>query len=161
MVLLNALLNKIGISSQPFLTSPKQAMYAIVFCFCMARCRLSNVVIPWRNAKYSTRCFMRQQSWMDFQMGSIQIHHNAFIETNCLICTLDDIDFSIKLIVQTNGHDSRWTTKLNNYNGILYLPTRFHRPSRWLFKFYCLSIYNIDWYDQSCTTASFEGGRLR
>ena len=35
MVLLNALLNKIGISSQPFLTSPKQAMYAIVFVSCM------------------------------------------------------------------------------------------------------------------------------
>lgn len=29
--LLNAILNKVGIASQPFLTSPKQAMYAIVF----------------------------------------------------------------------------------------------------------------------------------
>lgn len=29
--LINALLNKVGIASQPFLTSPKQAMYTIVF----------------------------------------------------------------------------------------------------------------------------------
>ena len=44
--LLNALLNKIGISSQPFLTSPKQAMYAIVF------------VSAWQGAGYQMLLFL-------------------------------------------------------------------------------------------------------
>ena len=44
--LLNALLNKIGISSQPFLTSPKQAMYAIVF------------VSAWQGAGYQMMIFI-------------------------------------------------------------------------------------------------------
>ena len=38
--LLNALLNKIGIASQPFLRSPKQAMYAIVFVSALTKQRL-------------------------------------------------------------------------------------------------------------------------
>ena len=42
----NALLNKIGISSQPFLTSPKQAMYAIVF------------VSAWQGAGYQMLLFL-------------------------------------------------------------------------------------------------------
>ena len=46
MVLLNALLNKIGIASQPFLRSPKQAMYAIVF------------VSAWQGAGYQMLLFL-------------------------------------------------------------------------------------------------------
>lgn len=44
--LLNALLNKIGIASQPFLRSPKQAMYAIVF------------VSAWQGAGYQMLLFL-------------------------------------------------------------------------------------------------------
>lgn len=44
--LLNAILNKVGIASQPFLTSPKQAMYAIVF------------VSAWQGAGYQMLLFL-------------------------------------------------------------------------------------------------------
>ena len=44
--LLNALLNKIGIASQPFLTSPKQAMYAII------------MVSAWQGAGYQMLLFL-------------------------------------------------------------------------------------------------------
>lgn len=44
--LLNALLNKIGIGSQPFLTSPKQAMYAII------------MVSAWQGAGYQMLLFL-------------------------------------------------------------------------------------------------------
>lgn len=44
--LLNAILNKVGIASQPFLTSPKQAMYAIVF------------VSAWQGAGYQILLFL-------------------------------------------------------------------------------------------------------
>lgn len=44
--LLNAILNKVGIASQPFLTSPKQAMYAIVF------------VSAWQGAGYQMLSFL-------------------------------------------------------------------------------------------------------
>ncbi|VKW06895.1 ABC transporter permease [Streptococcus pneumoniae] len=44
--LLNAILNKVGIASQPFLTSPKQAMYAIVF------------VSAWQDAGYQMLLFL-------------------------------------------------------------------------------------------------------
>ena len=44
--LLNALLNKIGIASQPFLTSPKQAMYAII------------LVSAWQGAGYQMLLFL-------------------------------------------------------------------------------------------------------
>ena len=44
--LLNAILNKVGIASQPFLTSPKQAMYAIVF------------VSAWQGAGYQMMIFI-------------------------------------------------------------------------------------------------------
>ena len=45
-VLLNALLEKVGIAKQPFLTSPKQAMYAIVF------------VSAWQGAGYQMLLFL-------------------------------------------------------------------------------------------------------
>ncbi|VTS72458.1 carbohydrate ABC transporter permease [Streptococcus australis] len=44
--LLNAILNKVGLASQPFLTSPKQAMYAIVF------------VSAWQGAGYQMLLFL-------------------------------------------------------------------------------------------------------
>lgn len=44
--LLNAMLNKIGIASQPFLTSPKQAMYAII------------MVSAWQGAGYQMLLFL-------------------------------------------------------------------------------------------------------
>lgn len=44
--LLTAILNKVGIASQPFLTSPKQAMYAIVF------------VSAWQGAGYQMLLFL-------------------------------------------------------------------------------------------------------
>ncbi|HEX0345428.1 TPA: sugar ABC transporter permease [Streptococcus pneumoniae] len=44
--LLNAIVNKVGIASQPFLTSPKQAMYAIVF------------VSAWQGAGYQMLLFL-------------------------------------------------------------------------------------------------------
>lgn len=44
--LLNAILNKVGVASQPFLTSPKQAMYAIVF------------VSAWQGAGYQMLLFL-------------------------------------------------------------------------------------------------------
>ncbi|HEU3531443.1 sugar ABC transporter permease [Streptococcus pneumoniae] len=44
--LLNAILNKVGIASQPFLTSPKQAIYAIVF------------VSAWQGAGYQMLLFL-------------------------------------------------------------------------------------------------------
>ncbi|MGT2637312.1 carbohydrate ABC transporter permease [Streptococcus ratti] len=44
--LLNALLNRIGIASQPFLTSPKQAMYAII------------LVSAWQGAGYQMLLFL-------------------------------------------------------------------------------------------------------
>ncbi|HEW4455707.1 TPA: sugar ABC transporter permease [Streptococcus pneumoniae] len=44
--LLNAILNKVSIASQPFLTSPKQAMYAIVF------------VSAWQGAGYQMLLFL-------------------------------------------------------------------------------------------------------
>ncbi|CQR24656.1 sugar ABC transporter permease [Streptococcus varani] len=44
--LLNAMLNKIGITSQPFLTSPKQAMYAII------------MVSAWQGAGYQMLLFL-------------------------------------------------------------------------------------------------------
>ncbi|VMN63009.1 ABC transporter permease [Streptococcus pneumoniae] len=44
--LLNAILNKVGIAFQPFLTSPKQAMYAIVF------------VSAWQGAGYQMLLFL-------------------------------------------------------------------------------------------------------
>ncbi|HGQ1684582.1 TPA: carbohydrate ABC transporter permease [Streptococcus pneumoniae] len=44
--LLHAILNKVGIASQPFLTSPKQAMYAIVF------------VSAWQGAGYQMLLFL-------------------------------------------------------------------------------------------------------
>lgn len=44
--LLNAILNKVGIASQPFLTSPKQAMYTIVF------------VSAWQGAGYQMLLFL-------------------------------------------------------------------------------------------------------
>ncbi|VSE45671.1 ABC transporter permease [Streptococcus pneumoniae] len=44
--LLNAILNKVGIASQPFLTSPKQAMYAMVF------------VSAWQGAGYQMLLFL-------------------------------------------------------------------------------------------------------
>ncbi|CVS88237.1 carbohydrate ABC transporter permease [Streptococcus pneumoniae] len=44
--LLNAILTKVGIASQPFLTSPKQAMYAIVF------------VSAWQGAGYQMLLFL-------------------------------------------------------------------------------------------------------
>ena len=44
--LLNALLNKIGLASQPFLTSPKQAMYAII------------MVSAWQGAGYQMLLFL-------------------------------------------------------------------------------------------------------
>ena len=44
--LLNALLEKVGIAKQPFLTSPKQAMYAIVF------------VSAWQGAGYQMLLFL-------------------------------------------------------------------------------------------------------
>ncbi|MDG9582077.1 sugar ABC transporter permease [Streptococcus pneumoniae] len=44
--LLNDILNKVGIASQPFLTSPKQAMYAIVF------------VSAWQGAGYQMLLFL-------------------------------------------------------------------------------------------------------
>ena len=44
--LLNAMLNKIGLASQPFLTSPKQAMYAII------------MVSAWQGAGYQMLLFL-------------------------------------------------------------------------------------------------------
>ena len=44
--LMNSLLNKVGIASQPFLTSPKQAMYTIVF------------VSAWQGAGYQMLLFL-------------------------------------------------------------------------------------------------------
>ena len=64
--LLNALLNKIGISSQPFLTSPKQAMYAIVFVSAWQGAGYQMLLFLGGMQNYSTRYFMRRQSWMDF-----------------------------------------------------------------------------------------------
>ena len=53
--LLNALLNKIGISSQPFLTSPKQAMYAIVFVSAWQGAGYQMLLFLGGMQKYSTR----------------------------------------------------------------------------------------------------------
>ena len=66
--LLNALLNKIGISSQPFLTSPKQAMYAIVFVL-HGRVQVIKCCYSLEECKIFHKIFMRRQSWMDFQNG--------------------------------------------------------------------------------------------
>ena len=80
-------------------------------------------------------------------MAQLRYHTAPLLKPTALFEILTTLISVFKLIVQTNGHDSRWTTKTQQLQWhILYLP-RFHRPSRWLFKFDCsLSIFtSIDW----------------
>ena len=98
--LLNALLNKIGIASQPFLRSPKQAMYAIVF------------VSAWQGAGYQMLLFL----------GGMQNIPQDVYEA----AELDGITKWQQFRYTTNGYDAGWPNELYNYHGVLHLSTRIH-----------------------------------
>ena len=85
--LLNALLNKIGIASQPFLRSPKQAMYAIVF------------VSAWQGAGYQMLLFLGGMDgitkWQQFRYITMPL-----LKPTALFVLLTTLISAFKLIVQ-------------------------------------------------------------
>lgn len=98
--LLNAILNKVGIASQPFLTSPKQAMYAIVF------------VSAWQGAGYQMLLFLGGMQnipqdvyeaaeldgfskWAQFRYITMPL-----LKPTALFVLLTTLIFAFKLIVQ-------------------------------------------------------------
>lgn len=106
--LLNAILNKVGIASQPFLTSPKQAMYAIVF------------VSAWQGAGYQMLLFLGGMQnipqdvyeaaeldgfskWAQFRYITMPL-----LKPTALFVLLTTLISAFKLIVQPMVYDARW-----------------------------------------------------
>ncbi|MFR4638759.1 MAG: carbohydrate ABC transporter permease [Streptococcus parasanguinis] len=94
--LLNALLNKIGISSQPFLTSPKQSHVCNCICFCMARCRGYQMLLFLGGMQnipqdiYEAAELDGFSKWAQFRYITMPL-----LKPTALFATLDDIDFSL------------------------------------------------------------------
>ena len=89
--LLNALLNKIGIASQPFLRSPKQAMYAIVF------------VSAWQGAGYQMLLFLggMQNIPQDvYEAAELDGITMPLLKPTALFVLLTTLISAFKLIVQ-------------------------------------------------------------
>ena len=89
--LLNALLNKIGIASQPFLRSPKQAMYAIVF------------VSAWQGAGYQMLLFLggMQNIPQDvYEAAEFRYITMPLLKPTALFVLLTTLISAFKLIVQ-------------------------------------------------------------
>ena len=145
--LLNALLNKIGISSQPFLTSPKQAMYAIVF------------VSAWQGAGYQMLLFLGGMQnipqdiyeaaeldgfskWAQFRYITMPL-----LKPTALFVLLTTLISAFKLIVQpmvmTQGGPLNSTITMVYYIYQQGFTDRLVGYSSSI----AFSIYNIDWYD--------------
>lgn len=156
--LVNTLFAKIGIASQPFLTSPKQAMYTLVF------------VSAWQGAGYQMLLFLggMQNIPQDVYEAAEIDGFSKFqqfryitmplLKPTAIFILLTTLISAFKPNHSANGNDSRWTNEFYYDNGLLHLPNWIYRPYGRLLQLHCVNLYHHDWFNYNCSKKIGKGG---
>ncbi|WVP33476.1 sugar ABC transporter permease [Bacillus licheniformis] len=156
--MINNVLTHVGLPPQPFLTSPNQAIFTIVF------------VSVWQGAGFQMLIFLAglqnipgdvyeaaqldgMNKWQRFIYITLPL-----LKPTSVFIFITTLISAFKLPRAANGHDPGGTGQFNDDSCLLYLSNGIYRSDGRLCKFNCALVWHDNWIGDACAAQVGEGG---